>query len=292
MKVQEIKNSIFIHDTLLELNALSPISEEKVLRIKVQSYEGIKLSFHKNNLFLKFLLPFFFVRRRFLPNFFLFNRIKTFRKNRVLSLAEILGRIFYAGFEVIEFDNQGSQYLITFRKVKEPNLNKYNNEGLIIGLERMSSNQKYFSLYKLRTMHPYSEFVQDLLLRKNGFSKSGKIENDIRLTKYGKIIRKYYIDELPQLINVLQGQLKLVGVRAVSTVYYEALPEELKELRKHIKPGCIPPYVADGLKASFENACQSEINYLLKYKERPIRTDIIYFFKTFYNIIFKSIRSQ
>jgi lipopolysaccharide/colanic/teichoic acid biosynthesis glycosyltransferase len=209
-----------------------------------------------------------------------------------MSLAEILGRVYYSGFDIIKYENLNFEYNIACVREKDPNLKKYQNEGIIIGLERMGKNGVIFSLFKMRTMYPFSEFVHDLLLRNNGFSKNGKIENDIRLTRYGKVLRKYYIDELPQLINFFKGQLKLVGFRAVSSVYFDKLPDELKNSRLKNKPGCIPPYVAEGLSPSFENACASEINYIRSYNKKPLKTDFQYFFKAIFNLVFKSIRSQ
>ena len=63
-------------------------------------------------------------------------------------------------------------------------------------------------------------------------------------TSWGKFLRKYWIDEFPQLFNVIKGDMKLVGLRPVSETYFNELNEEFRKLRLTLKPGCIPPYVA------------------------------------------------
>ena len=62
-------------------------------------------------------------------------------------------------------------------------------------------------------MYPYSEFIQGDLYEKNYLDISGKIKNDYRITSWGKVFRKYFIDEIPQIYNWLKGDLSLVGVR-------------------------------------------------------------------------------
>ena len=52
-------------------------------------------------------------------------------------------------------------------------------------------------------MHPYSEYLQDYILKLNGYSETGKPANDFRLVPYGKFLRRYWIDELPQLYKFI-----------------------------------------------------------------------------------------
>jgi hypothetical protein len=288
----EFKNSIEIQNNFNNLNLYLAQNSNEIIVLKIESYESIKINFHRNKYFIKIFTPFFYLIRRLLPNLFFFNKIGFFRKKRVLSLPEILGRIIYAGFEIEDFCVQPLAYEIKCFRKKEANKEVYRNEGPIIKLERIGKNGNSFYLYKFRTMHPYAEFIQDLMLRKNGFAQSGKIQNDIRLTKYGRIIRKFYLDELPQLYNFFKGDLKLVGVRPISRVFYTNISDELKEYRRPLKPACIPPYVSEGLKPSLENVRQSELRYILEYQKNPIKTDFIYFWKAIFNILFKFIRSQ
>ena len=104
-------------------------------------------------------------------------------------------------------------------------------------------------------------------------------------------MRKYWLDELAQLLNVVKGDLKLVGVRPITPRYAEDIPKDLLELRLKHKPGCIPPYVSLDRKGSVEDVLQAEREYLLEKNARPYTTDTRYFFKAVYNIVFRKKRS-
>jgi lipopolysaccharide/colanic/teichoic acid biosynthesis glycosyltransferase len=140
-------------------------------------------------------------------------------------------------------------------------------------------------------MHPYAEYLHDYILKQNGYADTGKPASDFRLTFYGSFLRRYWLDELPQLINVLKGEMKLVGVRPVSTRYFQDIPEDLRALRLKHKPGCIPPYVALDRKGAKDDVIQAEREYLLMKEKSPYWTDTILFFKAIFNIIFKRKRS-
>jgi len=100
--------------------------------------------------------------------------------------------------------------------------------GPIYRMPRIGKNGKIIKVFKFRTMHPYAEYLQDYVLGINGYATSGKPANDFRLTPWGKVMRKYWLDELPQLLNVLLGQLKIVGVRPVSQRYFDDIPKDLQ----------------------------------------------------------------
>jgi len=70
--------------------------------------------------------------------------------------------------------------------------------------------------HKVRSMYPFSEFLQKQIFDANGLVGTGKFKNDFRLTEYGKFLRKHWIDELPQIYDWLHGDIKLVGMRATS----------------------------------------------------------------------------
>ena len=112
-------------------------------------------------------------------------------------------------------------------------------------------------------MHPYSEYLQDYIYEQNNLQDNGKFEDDFRVTGWGKWIRKLWIDELPQLLNFIEGDVSLVGVRALSSHYFNLYPKELQDLRTEFKPGLIPPYYAD-MPASFKEILESEKRYLLQ----------------------------
>jgi lipopolysaccharide/colanic/teichoic acid biosynthesis glycosyltransferase len=140
-------------------------------------------------------------------------------------------------------------------------------------------------------MYPYSEFIQKEVFEENSLDNSGKIRNDFRVTIWGRFLRKYFLDEIPQIYNWLRGDINLVGVRAISKHYYNLYPKELQQMRINFKPGLIPPYYAD-LPKSFDEIVESELRYLQKKKEKPILTNLLYLGKAFMNIFFSGARSQ
>ncbi|NJK97594.1 MAG: sugar transferase [Bacteroidales bacterium] len=140
-------------------------------------------------------------------------------------------------------------------------------------------------------MHPYSEFLQDFVVQQNGYNEKGKPAQDFRLTRWGMAFRKLWVDEFPQIINVLKGEMKLVGVRPLSKVRYNEFPEDLQKERIKYKPGCFPPYVALNMFDEVGNI-EAERIYLKDKAKNPYFTDTRYLFKSLYNIFVKKARSS
>jgi hypothetical protein len=140
-------------------------------------------------------------------------------------------------------------------------------------------------------MYPYSEFLQDFVLSLNGYNEVGKPANDFRVAGWGKLIRKLWIDELPQLINLLKGEMKLFGVRPLSKTRFSQFPEDLKDIRIMFKPGCFPPYVALCMPDD-EGNIEAERIYLKEKTKHPLTTDTKYFLLAIYNILSNKIRSS
>jgi lipopolysaccharide/colanic/teichoic acid biosynthesis glycosyltransferase len=156
--------------------------------------------------------------------------------------------------------------------------------------KRIGKNGKEIGVYKFRTMHPYAEYLQDYVLKLNGYAETGKPKDDFRLTPWGRFLRRYWLDELPQLINLIKGEMKLVGTRPVSARYLQDIPEDLRALRLKFKPGCIPPYVALNRKGDVNSVLQAEREYLEEKARRPYTTDTRYFFKAIFNIYISDAR--
>lgn len=212
-------------------------------------------------------------------------------RNRALSLAEGLGRLYFCGFEVIDVKEIDNFIFFIAKKVKEPSVDKNPSYGPLFKMKRIGKNCKPFYVYKMRTMHPYAEYLQQFIYENFSLKEGGKFKDDFRITTWGKIFRKLWIDELPMLINYFRSELKLVGVRPLSKQYLDLYPESLKEKRFKVKPGLVPPFYAD-LPKTLDEIVTSEERYLDSYNKKPITTDIQYFFKAFYNIFFKKARSS
>ena len=139
-------------------------------------------------------------------------------------------------------------------------------------------------------MHPYSEFIQQELYNNQSLNPDGKFKDDFRLTNWGRLLRKFWIDELPQLFNWIRGDVTMVGVRALSEHYFSLYPKDLRVLRTQFKPGLVPPYYAD-IPKNFDEIIESERKYLNRKKLNHFSTDFVYFWKAFVNIVFRGARS-
>lgn len=151
---------------------------------------------------------------------------------------------------------------------------------IIFAQKRVGLNGKEFKMYKFRSMVANAEEIKEKLKEKNEMSgPMFKIKDDPRITKIGKFIRKTSIDELPQLINVLKGDMSLVGPRP-------SLPNEVKEFepwmlkRLDVKPGLTCYWQVMGRNnIDFENWMKLDIKYV---NERSFWLDIKLIFKTFF----------
>lgn len=154
------------------------------------------------------------------------------------------------------------------------------SDGPIFSQERIGRDGKPFKLYKFRSMCPNAEARLDDLLQHNEMDGPVfKIKNDPRITRVGKFIRKTSIDELPQLLNILKGDMSIVGPRP-------PLPREVEQYteydrqRLYVTPGLscywqIAPHRND---LSFEEWVALDLKYI---QERSFWVDWKIIFKTF-----------
>ncbi|OXL97436.1 sugar transferase [Bacillus sp. KbaL1] len=147
---------------------------------------------------------------------------------------------------------------------------------------RVGRNGKEFNMYKFRSMVTDAEERLNDILKYNEVSGAMfKMKEDPRVTKIGKFIRKTSLDELPQLINVLKGEMSLVGPR----------PPLVREVREYdsydmqrlmIVPGCTGLWQVSGRSSlSFKDMVELDITYINK---MSFLFDLIIIFKTF-NVI-------
>jgi exopolysaccharide biosynthesis polyprenyl glycosylphosphotransferase len=158
---------------------------------------------------------------------------------------------------------------------------KIDSKGSVIFSQtRIGKNGKEFKMYKFRSMVVNAEELKKKLLAKNEMSgPMFKMKDDPRITKIGKFIRKTSIDELPQLINVLKGEMSLVGPRP-------SLPKEVAQFepwmmrRLDVKPGLTCYWQVSGRNnIDFDDWMRLDIKYV---QDRSIKLDIKLIFKTFF----------
>ncbi|MBW6478679.1 MAG: sugar transferase [Bacteroidales bacterium] len=212
-------------------------------------------------------------------------------RNRIISRAETLGRLYSCGFEVLHEETHGYLFYFIARKFKTPAYDDSPSYGPVFGMKRTGKDGKLIKVYKLRTMYPFSEYLQQYVYEKNHLDKGGKFKDDFRVTCFGRFARKFWIDELPMLYNWLKGDLKLVGVRPLSKQFQSLYPESLLEIRHNYRPGLVPPYYAD-MPKNFDEIIESEKRYLESYSRCGWCTDVKYLFRAFFNIVFKKARSK
>jgi hypothetical protein len=235
-----------------------------------------------------------FVIKRILPKLKFTQRLYYFLtrgENAVLSRAEALGRISRAGFRIRQESFIGNQLCIEAKKNGEPIPLHGSIYGPLIALPRVGKGGVMFKVYKLRTMHPYSEYIQKYIYEKHDLQNGGKFKNDFRITSWGAICRRTFVDELPMLMNLFRGNMKLVGVRPLSKQYYELYRKDVQERRIKYKPGLIPPFYFD-LPGDLDAIQTSELKYLDLYDKNPFYTDFRYFWKSCWNILFRKARSN
>lgn len=140
---------------------------------------------------------------------------------------------------------------------------------------------KGFEMYKFRTMRPDAEQIREQLMEQNEMDGPVfKIKNDPRITRVGKFLRKTSLDELPQLINVLRGDMTIIGPRP-------PLPNEVAEysefhkIRLIVTPGltCLWQVQPNRNDIPFEKWVELDIDYIL---HRTLKMDIWLIFKTVY----------
>jgi len=258
-------------------------------------------SLRKQRILRKYILPlnyviytFDFIFRRVFPKLPILKQMYfsiTKGRNRVISRAETLGRLCSCGFDILEERYIGDELYFVVKKTGEPFYPENPTYGPLVKLKRIGKGGRFFNVYKMRTMHPYSEYIQQYVYQMNDLEEGGKFKDDFRVSTLGKFLRKFWLDELPMLINVLKREMKIVGVRPLSNHYYNMYSDEMKQLRVKFKPGLVPPYYAD-LPKTLDQIMESEKKYLEAYEKNPFTTDMKYFFLAFKNILFKNARSR
>ncbi len=285
-----INNISYLNKTLL--NYYNAISNQGLIILNYKTYDQAKLyKLLKSNSLLKYIVyPWYFFFTRAIPKIPIIEKVYFFctnNKYKTISKAECWGRLHYTGFEVLGEREYNGLNIVLARKSYTPSSNKNPSYYPVIKLRRVSLNGKIVMIYKIRSMFPYSEYIQKKVFEAERLSTIGKFLNDFRITGYGHFIRKYYIDEIIQIINFLRGDIKIVGIRAMSEHYFSLYPDEYKKLYYQIKPGFLSPLPEKPIE-SFKDVVNLEQKYLEQYLQSPIKTDVKYFFKIVSQLLFQN----
>jgi exopolysaccharide biosynthesis polyprenyl glycosylphosphotransferase len=132
---------------------------------------------------------------------------------------------------------------------------------------RVGMNKRRFTIYKFRTMVADAESIQNELVSMNEMTGPVfKIKEDPRITPLGKALRKTSIDELPQLFNVLKGEMSLVGPRAMSLRDYQLFDQDCHRRRFSVKPGITCLWQIYGRNSiPFEQWMELDLQYIDKW---------------------------
>ncbi len=294
VNLAKINDVRYINKHLEQINEMLPVGGLYVGCLETFSARKKRMKISKVPIFKDLYFGLEFLTKRILPKVSFTKKYYfdfTKGNDRLLSKAEGLGRLVSCGFRIMDFKSIDGLIYYVVKKEKDPAFDDSPSYGPLYKMPRLGKNGKIIGVYKLRTMHPYSEYLQDYIVNAHGYANSGKPANDFRIPSWGKFMRKFWLDEIPQLMNVLKGELKLVGIRPVSKRYFEDIPTEMQKLRLTQKPGCIPPYVALNREGNVLSVLQAEKEYLDEKIRNPYTTDMKFFFTAIYNIVFKNKRS-
>lgn len=162
-------------------------------------------------------------------------------------------------------------------------------EKIIFTQNRIGLNGKEFKFYKFRSMVPNADEILFQTLKKDKklreeYDRNKKLENDPRITRVGQFIRKTSIDELPQLINILKGDMSVIGNRPYLPREKEDMGEYYDEVIK-TKPGLTGYWQVSGRSnTTFQDRLRLEKYYS---NNCNLKMDIKIFFKTFGVVLLK-----
>ena len=158
---------------------------------------------------------------------------------------------------------------------------------LFYSQERIGKNGKHFKMYKFRSMvvgadEKLKELLQNDPEARREYMKYRKLKHDPRITKAGNFLRKTSLDEFPQFINVIKGEMSLVGPRAVVDGEIEKFGKN-KEIVLSVKPGVTGYWAANGRSdTTYEERVEMETFYA---KNSSCILDIKILFKTVFSVI-------
>jgi lipopolysaccharide/colanic/teichoic acid biosynthesis glycosyltransferase len=144
--------------------------------------------------------------------------------------------------------------------------------------KRVGKDGKFFRMYKFRTMKVGAEDERNLYLILNeAYGPVFKIRNDPRLTRIGRFLCHTGLDEIPQLLNIVKGDMDFVGPRPLPIYEENKIPEKYRFARRKVNPGILSVWVLNGYhKMSFDDWMSCDLEYI---KNKSHLRDLMIFIK-------------
>ena len=209
--------------------------------------------------------------------------IKNFNRNRSLNFYRLLKKFFDLLFSLLFLIFSFPLFLIISLLIK------LSSRGPIFFLqERIGKNNIPFKCIKFRTMYPEAkDIMKNILMKdknlKKEFEETYKLKNDPRITVIGKLLRKTSLDELPQFINVLKGEMSIIGPRPIVKDEKKKYGKNLKKVLS-IKPGITGLWQVSGRNnLTYKKRIMLDLNYVRNYN---LLLDIRILIRTFGVILF------
>ena len=165
----------------------------------------------------------------------------------------------------------------------------FSNSNIFYSHRRIGRNGKYFNLYKFRTMKHsrdkiLSKHFEKYPHEKKYWEKNQKLKNDPRITKFGYFLREYSLDELPQILNILKGEMSFIGPRPIVENEKDKYGDRLS-CYESVKPGLSGLWQVSGRNnTTYEE--RVELDYLYT-KKMSFFLDVKIFFKTILVVLMK-----
>ncbi|MBQ8797374.1 MAG: sugar transferase [Oscillospiraceae bacterium] len=193
---------------------------------------------------------------------------KTYQKPAPKPVYEVCKRIFDLVMSIFALIVLSPVFLITAIAIKLEDGGK-----VFFGQTRLTKNGKEFTMYKFRSMCPDAEAKLASLMDKNEMKGPAfKIEDDPRITKVGKFIRKTSIDELPQLLNIIMGDMSIIGPRPpLPREVVQYTPYQMHRLDVKTGLACYHECMGRSEDKDFDKWVESDLKYI---RERSMLTDM------------------
>ncbi len=165
----------------------------------------------------------------------------------------------------------------------------FSSSNIFFSHKRIGKNGKYFNLYKFRTMkHSRHKILSKHFVKypddKKYWKENQKLKNDPRVTKIGYFLREYSLDELPQILNILKGEMSFIGPRPIIETEKDKYGDRFSQYKK-VKPGLSGLWQVSGRNnTTYEE--RIKLDYLYTQK-MSFSLDIRIFFKTIFVVLMR-----